>query len=230
LARPGRISGQVRVEKIVPRSGAQGLRRLLQRGRNALHHAEHHQIGRRREGQRLRDEHAGQAVDPARGRNAEPAPQQRRHRARTAEDQDQRQPDDEGRGDDRQDGQQLQAALERKARAQRDQREGKAKHGGGEADENAEEHRVPRHPAGVPPPRQPRPQIEDIGDLLANRAGAKWPALSSIALARMVATGRNTNSAISATTQPIELTTKTSPRHQPCPASPTQAASDRPRA
>ena len=85
-----------------PALGAQGLRRLLERRADALHDADQHQEGDRREGEQLRDEDAGQAVDPARARNAEPVRQQRRDGARAAEQQDQREADDEGRRDDRQ--------------------------------------------------------------------------------------------------------------------------------
>ena len=125
----------------------QGLRRLLERGADALHDADQDQEGDRREGEELRDEDAGQAVDPARARHAEPLRQRRRRRAGAAEEQDQRQADDERRGDDRQHRQDPQRALVAEIRPRRDEREGEAEHGRPDADQHGEEERVPGDPA-----------------------------------------------------------------------------------
>ena len=65
LARPGRISGRVTVTKVCQRLGAQGLRRLLHRRADAFDDADQHQEGDRGEGERLGDEQAGEAIDPA---------------------------------------------------------------------------------------------------------------------------------------------------------------------
>ena len=50
----------------LPAVGAQGLRRLLHRRADAFDDADQHQEGDRREGQHLRDQQPGQAIDPAR--------------------------------------------------------------------------------------------------------------------------------------------------------------------
>jgi hypothetical protein len=68
--------------------------------------------------------------------------------------------------------------------------------------------------------RQSSPQIERSKNLSANWLGANVPVSSRTALARIVATGKNTNTAVRATTIPSALTMKASPRHQPRPASP----------
>ena len=66
-----------------PALGAQGLRGFLQGRADALHDADEHQEGDRREGEKLGDEHAGQPVDPARARHAEPFAQHGRTRRRS---------------------------------------------------------------------------------------------------------------------------------------------------
>ena len=55
----------------LPAVGAQRLRGLLHRRADALDDADQHQEGDRREGEHLRDQQAGQAVDPARRLHAE---------------------------------------------------------------------------------------------------------------------------------------------------------------
>jgi hypothetical protein len=70
------------------------------------------------------------------------------------------------------------------------------------------------------PVTQSSPQTERSRNLATNSPGARRPALSVKALARMVLTGKNTKTAISATTTPIEEVTKASPRHQPRAARP----------
>ena len=72
--------------------------------------------------------------------------------------------------------------------------------------------------------RQSRLQIEGSRNFAKNAPGAKAPASSRTALARIVVTGKNTKTAISATTRPIDETTKASPRHQPRAASPWQSS------
>jgi hypothetical protein len=72
--------------------------------------------------------------------------------------------------------------------------------------------------------RQSRPQIERSANFAKKTPGAKAPASSRTALARIVATGKKTKMAISATTRPIDETTKASPRHQPRAASPWQSS------
>ena len=108
LARPGFSSGSVTVRKVRRAAGAQRLRRLLQAGRDALHHAAHDHEGDRREGEGLRQPHAEPAVEPARRRDAEGPLQQLVDDAGAAEQQDQAQADDERRRDDRQQRQHLQ--------------------------------------------------------------------------------------------------------------------------
>ena len=71
LARPGRISGSDTVTEGLPAIGAQRLRGLLHRRADAFDDADHDQEGDRREGEHLRDQQAGQAVDPARRLHAE---------------------------------------------------------------------------------------------------------------------------------------------------------------
>ena len=64
------------------------LRRLLHRRADALHDADQHQKGDRREGQHLRQPDAGEAVNPARWRNIECRGQELGHHAGPAEQQD----------------------------------------------------------------------------------------------------------------------------------------------
>ena len=71
LARPGRISGRVTVDEGLPAAGAEGLRRLLHRGADAFDDADEDEEGDGGEGERLGDEEAGEAVDPARRLDAE---------------------------------------------------------------------------------------------------------------------------------------------------------------
>jgi hypothetical protein len=59
LASPGRISGSDGAEGL-PAVGAQRLRGFLHRRADAFDDADQHQEGDRREGQQLRDQHAGQ--------------------------------------------------------------------------------------------------------------------------------------------------------------------------
>ena len=68
--------------------GPQRLRRLLQAGRDALHHAAHDHEGDRREREGLRDPHAEAAIEPARRCEAQGRFQQLVDQARAAEQQD----------------------------------------------------------------------------------------------------------------------------------------------
>ena len=95
-----------------PALRAKRLRGFLQRRADALHDADQHQEGDRREGEELRDEDSRQAVDPARARHVEPFEEQGRKGARAPEQKDQREADHEGRRDDRQHRQDAQGALE----------------------------------------------------------------------------------------------------------------------
>ena len=72
--------------------------------------------------------------------------------------------------------------------------------------------------------KQSSPQTERSKNFSASWFGANTPASSWTALARIVATGRNTKMAVSATTTPIAPTMNASPRHQPRPASPWQSS------
>jgi hypothetical protein len=101
LARPGRSSGSVTWQK-VRRHRRAGLRRFLQAGRDALHHAAHDHEGDGREGEGLRQPHAEAAVEPARGLDAEGPFEQLVDDAGAAEQQDQAEAHHEGRRDDRQ--------------------------------------------------------------------------------------------------------------------------------
>ena len=67
-----------------------------------------------------------------------------------------------------------------------------------DADEDAEEQRVPRHAAAQLPAKAVEAPDRAVGELGHELAGAKPPALSCTALARIVETGKNTNSRISA--------------------------------
>ena len=217
LARPGPHQRQVTVRKVVQRLGAQRLRRLLQRRADALHDADQHQEGDRREGQQLREEHARQAVDPARARDVEPVGQQAARR--TPERPNSRisaRPMTKGGVMIGRTESTRSAPLAAEARARRDQREGEAERGAAEADEDAEEQRVPGHAAAQLAVEAVEAPDRPVGELLRRtRAGAKAPSLSWTALTSIFETGKKTNSAISAMTVPIERTTKTSPRHQP---------------
>ena len=113
--------------------------------------------------------------------------------------------------------------LKRKLGARRDQREGEPESRGADADEQAEEQRVPGNAAA-----QVARQAVETPDRLVEefrrrtRAGAKLPLLSAKALARIVETGKKTKTTISAMTMPMDETTKASPRHQPRAARPWQ--------
>ena len=76
------------------------------------------------EGEELRQEHALEAVDPARRLDSHRPVEELVHEAGAAEDQDQRQPDDEGRRHDRQHRQHAQRLLKTERGTGDDQGEG----------------------------------------------------------------------------------------------------------
>ena len=86
LARPGPHQRQRDVGERAPAVGAQRLRRFLHAGRHAFDDADQHEEGDRREREHLRDEHALQAVDPARRLDAERPFEQLVDEAGAAED------------------------------------------------------------------------------------------------------------------------------------------------
>ena len=88
--------------KGLPSIGVQGLCGLFQRGADGLHHPDQNQEGDWRERQQLRNQHAGEAVDPAGRLQAELPRHKLSHIARQAKQQNNRQADDKGRRDDRQ--------------------------------------------------------------------------------------------------------------------------------
>ncbi len=79
-------------------------------------------------------------------------------------------------------------------------------------------------PQRTPVVTQPRPQMEGLSSLSISNTGAQAPALSCSALASMVRIGKNTKSAISATTSAIAPTVKASPRQYPRAANPRAAS------
>ena len=89
------------------RISAQGLGRLFQRRRNALHHAAHDHEGNGRERKRLRNPHAKPTIEPTRGLDAKSPFQALIDHTCTAKQQNQTKANDERRRDDRQHGQNI---------------------------------------------------------------------------------------------------------------------------
>ena len=139
LARPGRISGSETSTNVRQRSGAQRLRRLLQRRRHALDDADQHEEGDRREREDLRDENALHAVDPARRLDAERPLEELVDESGASEEQDQPEADHERRRDDRQHRQARAALLYAEARAGDDQRKREAEHRAAERAQHREQ-------------------------------------------------------------------------------------------
>ena len=190
LASPGRINGQVTVRNVRQRLARRVCDASSMLGLTALQHADQDQEGDRREGQHLRDGDAGHAVDPAAARNAEMHRHQIGDDAGAAEQQDQRQADDEGRRDDRQDRQAAQQPFHRQLGAQRNQRQGQAERRAEEADEDCDRHRVPRHAAGpfaIEAAQAPDRLALNIFSM--NSAGTKLPSLSLMAEVRIDSSG-----------------------------------------
>ena len=79
----------------------------------------------RRESKRLRDDQAGQSVEPAGGLDTEKVGEEDGDRARQSEQQDKSKTDHEGWGDDRQNGQGTQKALIAETRPRDDECESK---------------------------------------------------------------------------------------------------------
>ncbi len=172
LASPGRISGKRHGGERGPGVGAQRLRRLLQRRADPLDHADQHQEGDRRERQGLREPQARQAVDPAARLDADHRLPELGDRARAAEQQDDREPDDEGRGDDRQHGQHPQQALGAKAGPRDHEREGEAQRGRPGAGQHGQQQRVPGDPAAPAAgeaAEAPDPGVQELGEEQARR-------------------------------------------------------------
>ena len=134
----------------VPRTCPQGLRRFLEARSDSLQHAEQHQHRDRRERQHLRDGDARHAIDPAAARDVEQVADPNGDHAGAAEQQDQREADDEGWRDDRQNGQHPEQRLHPHARAQCHQREGEPEQRGQHADQRRLRHGVPCHAAASP--------------------------------------------------------------------------------
>ena len=146
---------------------AQGLRRLLERGADTLDHADQDQERDRRERQHLREPQAGQAVDPAPGLEAREAGPELGHRARAPEQQDDREADHEGRGDDRQDRQHAQEPLRPEAGTGDDQRKGQAEQRRAGPGQHREQQRIPGDAAprtGREAAEAPDPRIHELGE------------------------------------------------------------------
>src|SRR5206468_5492297 len=110
------------VDEGPPAIGAQRLRRFFHRRRDAFDDANENEKRNRREREELSEQHALKTVDPARRRDVEGPLEQLIDEARAPEDQDEPEPDDERRRDDREHGQHAQKTLVGKRGAGDDQR------------------------------------------------------------------------------------------------------------
>ena len=137
----------------------QRLARLFERRAHAFYNADQHQKRHRREGKQLREQHARQAINPARLRNAEGKLKELIDDTRATEQHDQRQTDHERRRDDWQYGQQTQNLLAAKVRARNDQRQHQAQKGRARCAQQRQPQRVPRHAAAAAAPQTARHQI-----------------------------------------------------------------------
>ena len=157
-----------------PAVGAQRLARLFHRGADTIDDPDQDQEGDRREGQHLGDPDARQAVKPA----AKLKPRQRldplRHHARPAQHHRQGKADDEGRGDDRQDGQQAERFLEGKGGARGDQSKGEAQCRGPGGGADRQEEGAPRDAAIAARQAGQRPdlRVDDVARHALGREGA----------------------------------------------------------
>ena len=157
--------------KGLPAVGAQRLRRLLERGADALHDADQDQEGDRRKREDLRQQHPLQAVDPARLRNAEGVFEKLVDHPGAAEEQDQAEADDERRGDDRQHGEHAQEFLGGKIGARHDQGEGQPQQRASARGQRRQQEGVPGHAAA--PAAGQTGEAPDAGREEARGDGAK---------------------------------------------------------
>ena len=175
LASPGRISGQVIVRNVYHRLARSVCDASSRTRRDALEDAEQHQQRDRRERQHLSDGDARHAVDPAAARDVEQIADPHGDHTGASEQQDEREPDDEGRRDDRQYGQRAEQRLHRRARAQCHQREGEPEKRGEQADQCRLGHRVPGHTTTMragQTTEAPDGRAEQLGQEFARREGA----------------------------------------------------------
>ena len=135
-----------------PAVGAQGERRFLHGRADALDHPDEHQEGDGGEGQRLGQPDAGQTVDPAARLHSEHGVQRFGDGSGASEEQNDREPDHEGRCDDGQHGEDPQQPLGPKSGPGDDEGESEAQEGGRDPDEHRHPQGVPGHPAGERPP------------------------------------------------------------------------------
>ncbi len=126
---------------------AQRLRRLFERRAHRGQRAVQDHERDRREGEHLREREAGQAVEPARPRNAKGLRQPSRHEPRASEQHDQRQRDHERRRNDRQDRHELQQPGIALAAALDDEREHETEKRREHADDSREQRRIDRDAA-----------------------------------------------------------------------------------
>jgi hypothetical protein len=141
------MSGSEIVANVRAGSARKGLRRLFHGRAHALRDADEDEERHRREREELREQHAREPIDPAAGRHVERPLDQLVHDPRAAEDEDQAQPDDEGRRHDGEDCERADEAPRRERRARHDEREGEPEQRAAGRREEGEEKRVPRRSA-----------------------------------------------------------------------------------
>jgi len=129
-----------------------------------------------REGEQLRQPQARQAVEPARRRDAERALEHLVDESGTAEQQDQAEPDDERRGDQRQQRERVQRPLQARAATLGEQRDHRAEQGRAGRRQQREEQRVPGHAAARTRATQASPRCAG-GDALDQRGQRDVPGL-----------------------------------------------------
>ena len=112
-----------------PAVGPQRLRGFLHRGGHAFHDPDQDEERDRREGEDLCDPDTGKPIQPPARLDSEEVRQPNSNKPCAAEQQRQRQADDEGRRDDRQDGEEPQALLESESRPGCHESEGKTEKG-----------------------------------------------------------------------------------------------------
>ena len=144
------------------------MRGFLHARRHALDDTDQDQKGDGCERKNLRRQHALQAVDPARRRDAESPFEKLVDESRAAEDEDQAKPDHEWRSDDRQYRQRTQQALVAKTGAADDQRKGEPERGASRRAQQRQHERVPGDPAAAC-----ASEAADAPDLLGEHPGEK---------------------------------------------------------
>ncbi len=170
VGEPGAHQGQGNAAEGLPAAGPEGLRGLLERRAHPFDDSDQDEEGDRREGKGLGEPHPGQAVDPARRRYRKRPLHELVDEARASEDQDETEPDDEGRRDDGEHREHAEYALGLESCPRGHESEGESEPGRGDGREERQGQGVPGDAALPATPQAVEPP--DLGGAEATEEGA----------------------------------------------------------